>query len=293
MIPLLVAVGALGAGCGSEPESPPTAGAPPDREVATSSRSAELPAAKPRPVPVAPSARAAKPAVIPRATPAPAVEQKAPVLRCATATTRSLADRGVAAVLRHASPVHVFPGGPVRTTFQRLNQNGVATTFRVLGATVGPDCQTPWYRVQIPMRPNGATAWVRASAVRRYRVEYRILVDLSDRRITVFHGARTLLRTRTAIGRPQTPTPVGSFYVNQRLLTSDPTGPWGPGGIGVSAFSPVLTGWTQGGPIGIHGTNQPHTIGLAASNGCLRIPNAVLSRLIHLIPDGTPVRIRA
>lgn len=292
-ISLLVVLGALGAGCGSDRDPEPSSSAAPrDREVVRESRSNGSPTATPGPVPAAPRAAAPKPQVRARATPGD-VGRTTPVVRCPTATTRSLADSGVAAVLRRAAPVHVFPGGPVRTTFRRLNENGVATTFRVLGATVGPDCQTPWYRVQVPIRPNGATAWVRASAVRRYRVAYRILVDLSDRRITVFHGTRTLLHTRTAIGRPQTPTPVGSFYVNQRLLTSDPTGPWGPGGIGVSAFSPVLTGWTQGGPIGIHGTNQPHTIGLAASNGCLRIPNAVLSRLIHLIPDGTPVRIRA
>ena len=173
------------------------------------------------------------------------------------------------------------------------NSNGVPMTFRVLSSSVGPDCETPWYRVQLPIRPNGATGWVRASAVRRYRVEFRIVVDLSDRRITVFRGGKEFVRTPTAIGRSQTPTPIGSFYVNQRLLSPSPAGPWGPGGIGISAFSPVLTGWAQGGPIGIHGTNQPHTIGLAASNGCLRIPNAVLSRLIYLIPDGTPVRIRA
>ena len=59
-------------------------------------------------------------------------------------------------------------------------------------------------------------------------------------------GRRGALRTRTAVGKPETPTPTGSFYVNQRLLTSDPSGPFGPGGIGISAFSPVLTGWAAG-----------------------------------------------
>ncbi len=177
--------------------------------------------------------------------------------------------------------------------FDLVNVNGAPTTFRVLGARLDADCRPAWYRVQLPMRPNGSEGWVRAPSVRRYTVPFRIMVDLSDRRITVYRGAERIVSTRTAIGRSQTPTPTGSFYVNQRLLASDPGGPWGPGGIGISAFSPVLTNWSQGGPIAIHGTNQPHTIGLAASNGCMRIANEVLARLIYLIPDGTPVRIRA
>ena len=138
-----------------------------------------------------------------------------------------------------------------------------------------------------------AQGWVQARAVRRYTVDVRIVVDLSDRLITVYRDGDVLVRTRTAIGRPETPTPTGSYYVNQRLLAADPGGPWGPGGIGISAFSPTLVDWPQGGPIAIHGTNRPESIGRVASNGCLRIENAVLERLIHVVPDGTPVRIRA
>ena len=62
--------------------------------------------------------------------------------------------------------------------------------------------------------------------------------------------------------------------------------------IGISAFSDVLTGWAQGGPIAIHGTNQPWSIGRAASNGCLRVRNAVLQRLFDATLAGTPVVIR-
>ena len=157
---------------------------------------------------------------------------------------------------------------------------------------MGKDCSATWYRVQLPIRPNGAQGWVRAADVRSYRVDFEILVDLSDRRLTVFRRGEVVVRVPTGIGRPATPTPTGSYYVNQRLLAADATGPWGPGGIGISAFSPVLTDWAQGGPIAIHGTNEPWTIGTAASHGCLRIANDVLARLIRLVPDGTPVRIR-
>jgi lipoprotein-anchoring transpeptidase ErfK/SrfK len=80
--------------------------------------------------------------------------------------------------------------------------------------------------------------------------------------------------------------------VNQRLIPSDTSGPFGPGAIGISAFSDVLTGWTQGGPIAIHGTNEPWSIGRNVSNGCIRVPNPVLKRLFAAAVAGTPVIIR-
>jgi lipoprotein-anchoring transpeptidase ErfK/SrfK len=55
----------------------------------------------------------------------------------------------------------------------------------------------------------------------------------------------------------------------------------------------VLIHWPQGGPIAIHGTNNPDSIGKAASNGCLRLPNRQLIRLFEQTPAGTPVVIKA
>jgi lipoprotein-anchoring transpeptidase ErfK/SrfK len=54
----------------------------------------------------------------------------------------------------------------------------------------------------------------------------------------------------------------------------------------------VLTGWAQGGPVAIHGTNEPWSIGHAVSNGCIRLPNAVARRVFRLALAGTPVLIR-
>jgi lipoprotein-anchoring transpeptidase ErfK/SrfK len=55
----------------------------------------------------------------------------------------------------------------------------------------------------------------------------------------------------------------------------------------------VLTGWTQGGPIAIHGTNRPDLIGRAVSNGCIRVRNDVLRRIFAATPEGTPVEIQS
>src|SRR5207244_5999572 len=111
-----------------------------------------------------------------------------------------------------------------------------------------------------PLKPNGITGWVRAADVRVVGVNTRIDIDLSSRRVTFFRRGRVVLRATAAIGAPATPTPTGRYYVNQRLIPTDPTGPFGPGAIGISAFSNVLTGWTQGGPLEFLGQNVQSSI---------------------------------
>jgi lipoprotein-anchoring transpeptidase ErfK/SrfK len=153
-------------------------------------------------------------------------------------------------------------------------------------------CNPESYLVQIPKRPNGVTAWVPAAQVDVAKVSTRIVVDLSARRVTLYKDGKPVLRSKAAVGAPATPTPTGRFYVNQRLIPLEKGGPFGPGAVGISAFSNVLTGWTQGGPIAIHGTNAPWSIGKAVSNGCIRIPNTALKKLFDQALSGTPVLIR-
>ena len=80
--------------------------------------------------------------------------------------------------------------------------------------------------------------------------------------------------------------------MNQRLVSTITDRPYGPGAVGISAFSNVLTGWTQGGSVAIHGTNEPWSIGRAVSNGCIRLRNDVLRRVFAIAVAGTPVVIR-
>ena len=164
--------------------------------------------------------------------------------------------------------------------------------FGVVGEQVDARCRAQWLHVLLPMRPNGVTGWVRASHVQLVRVRTRIVVDLSDRRVRFYKRGRLVFSSSAAIGSSATPTPLGRYYVNQRLIPRDPGGPYGPGAVGISAFSPVLTGWTQGGPIAIHGTNEPWSIGCNVSNGCIRVRNPVLRRLFDATSAGTPVEIR-
>jgi lipoprotein-anchoring transpeptidase ErfK/SrfK len=47
------------------------------------------------------------------------------------------------------------------------------------------------------------------------------------------------------------------------------------------------------GVIGIHGTNDPSTIGRDASFGCIRMSNEAITRLATTLPIGVPVEIKA
>jgi lipoprotein-anchoring transpeptidase ErfK/SrfK len=100
------------------------------------------------------------------------------------------------------------------------------------------------------------------------------------------------LTTPVAVGTTEAPTPTGAFYVVDKLTTGDPAGPYGLFALGLSAHSNVLTDFAGGdGQVGIHGTNDPTSIGQAVSHGCIRVPNEVSQTLNDLVDLGTPVTI--
>lgn len=241
----------------------------------------------------------APPSVIPSlelaATTLPRVVEAPPEPGCTPGQVERLRSGRVAyaAVARGKTVARWRPGGEPLQQFERLNANGVPTVFGVLAAVLGPDCEPAWYRVQLPVRPNGSVGYIRAHAVDLIRVTTRIEIDLSERRLVFFRDGRRVLGAKVAVGADITPTPSGEYYVNQRLTAPDPWGPFGPAAIGISAFSPVLQDWIQGGPIAIHGTNDPGSVGRAASHGCVRVHNDVVSVLFRQVPVGTPVLIRA
>ena len=213
---------------------------------------------------------------------------------CAAGSERAVGSSRVAWAAVLTRPANAFraPGHGLIARFGRLNVNRVPSVFGVLGERVDGSCDAKWLHVELPLRPNGATGWVLAANVRRVPVRTRITVDISERRVRLYRNGRLILSAVAAVGASATPTPVGRYYVNQRLIPSDPGGPFGPGAVGISAFSPVLTGWAQGGPVAIHGTNEPWSIGHAVSNGCIRVRNTVFRRLFARTPAGTPVVIR-
>jgi lipoprotein-anchoring transpeptidase ErfK/SrfK len=224
--------------------------------------------------------------------PKPAPTRAVPPPRQCSAAARTLGSRTIAYVgeAAHGATAYKTPGGAVVARFGRVNVNGYPTFFGVLGERGGCGAAR-WYHVQLPIRPNGATGWVRGDDLQLHPIRARIEVDLSRRLLTLYRGGRRVFSATVAVGSSATPTPLGRYYVNQRLIPEDPGGAYGPAAIGISAFSPVLTGWAQGGPVAIHGTNEPWSIGHAVSNGCIRLPNATLTRLFRVAVAGTPVVI--
>jgi lipoprotein-anchoring transpeptidase ErfK/SrfK len=239
----------------------------------------------------------------PSGPPAAKARPKAPAARhpiqspaCRTGSQQRVGTTRLAyaAIVRRHAVAYRSPGRRPFASFGRLNVNGARTVFAVRGQIVRRDCSAAWYRVQLPIRPNGSIGYVDASAVELSAVRARIVVDLSARRLTLYRNGRPIVQAVAGVGAPATPTPTGRFYVDQRLIPSDPSGPWGPGAIGISAHSDVLQySWIQGAPIAIHGTNEPDSVGRAVSHGCIRLDNTMLRRLFWRTPAGTPVIIRA
>ena len=85
----------------------------------------------------------------------------------------------------------------------------------------------------------------------------------------------------------------GLFFVRDHFPTGGGNShPYGPFAFGLSGHSDVYLQFGTGdGRIAIHGTNQPSSIGAAASNGCPHVPNDVVLALIPYMPLGTPVVI--
>lgn len=150
-----------------------------------------------------------------------------------------------------------------------------------------------WYRVLLPVPPNGSTGWVRASDVLVEGLRHRLVVYLSDFRLEVYEDGGLLRTYPIGVGEDNTPTPGGEYYVNEAFVLTRDTSAYGSHALGLSGFSPVLTYWKGGGVIGIHGTNKPESVGSKASHGCIRMRNGDIAELFPLAPRGTPVAIVA
>ena len=150
-----------------------------------------------------------------------------------------------------------------------------------------------WVHVYLPLRPNGSHGWIRARAVKLLWNTWRIEVRLRAHRIYVWRGKRLFLHAKVVVGKPSTPTPVGTYFIVNLLKPPDPTGDYGPYAYDLSAHSNVFKTFAGGdGHVAIHGTNAPWLLGQSVSHGCIRVSNAVIRRLAHVLPLGTPVLIR-
>jgi lipoprotein-anchoring transpeptidase ErfK/SrfK len=209
----------------------------------------------------------------------------------ADAPAEAATEEGPARVARPDGDVEVFaaPGdSQPTTTLPATTGFGSARALLVVDEN---DQQDGWLEVALPTRPNGSTGWIRADGVAIEEVQYELVVDVAARTLTLLDGGETVLRADAAVGRPDLPTPTGEFYLTDKLATGD-DGAYGPFALGLSAHSEVLTEFAGGdGQVGIHGTNDPSSIGQPVSHGCVRVANDVITRLADLLPLGTPVTV--
>jgi lipoprotein-anchoring transpeptidase ErfK/SrfK len=140
----------------------------------------------------------------------------------------------------------------------------------------------------VPAAAEGVAAPVAATATVR-----RVVVSIPDRKLAVIEDGATVEVYDVAVGKPATPSPVGTFTIVNRV--AHPTY-YRPGVvIGPGDRNPLGTRWmglSEKG-YGIHGTDQPGSIGYAKSHGCIRLRNADVERLFERLRPGDVVELHA
>ncbi|HHY45825.1 MAG TPA: L,D-transpeptidase family protein [Firmicutes bacterium] len=132
----------------------------------------------------------------------------------------------------------------------------------------GPDAGSRFTRAGAT---GSATAEKGTTADRR-----TIVISIGERALGLYEGHRLIRKYPVAIGKPDTPTPVGKFRVLEKVLN--------PGG----ALGTRWLGFTYE-MHGIHGTNRPELIGQEVSHGCVRMYNENVEELFDMVELGTPV----
>jgi lipoprotein-anchoring transpeptidase ErfK/SrfK len=153
-----------------------------------------------------------------------------------------------------------------------------------------------WLRVRLPLRPNGASGWIRGDFVLLARSPYWIEISIGRAEVVVRRGGMIVRHVRAVVGAPGTPTPTGLFAVYDPVPQPRPGGFVGPWVVHLTAHSDVLDDYGGGpGRVAIHGragASLQVPLGSAASHGCVRVDNDVVSWLARTVPAGTPVRVR-
>ena len=209
----------------------------------------------------------------------------APSLAPSPSPSPTPAPVGIAATAGGPSvTVHSAPGGDAVDTLASPISSGAPLTFLLV------EDRDEWLQVDLAQRPNGSTGWIRATEVSLARLQYSLVVSTAANTLSVYRDDELVETYPAATGTGGTPTPLGSFYLTELL---EPTNAgYGPFAFGLSAFSDVLTSFGGGpGQIGLHGTEDAASIGTAASNGCIRLSNDVITALAQVLPLGTPITI--
>jgi len=136
------------------------------------------------------------------------------------------------------------------------------------------------------------TAMVLASQANAQDAPKRVIVvSLEDHKLALVEDGQVKKVYTVAVGKPSTPSPVGTFTIERRV--ANPTYQHNGKIVLPGPRNPVGTRWmglSEHG-YGIHGTNEPDSIGKAASHGCIRLGRTDLEELYSLVAVGDTVEL--
>ncbi|MBI3463323.1 MAG: L,D-transpeptidase family protein [Planctomycetes bacterium] len=124
---------------------------------------------------------------------------------------------------------------------------------------------------------------------------FDVLVELSEFELTVLQKGKFVRRFGVGIGTDENPTRTGLYTVSHKQVNPrkwpDPVDRRNiPGG---SPENPLGSRWIAIGlGYGIHGTNDPPSIGQKTSRGCIRMRNEDVEQLYDMVIEGSRVLIR-
>ncbi|MGB8260861.1 MAG: L,D-transpeptidase [Terracidiphilus sp.] len=135
------------------------------------------------------------------------------------------------------------------------------------------------------------TATTQAAATQPASPRRVLVVSLEERKLALLEDGHVKKVYPVAVGKPSTPSPQGTFTIerraanptyshNGRIVPPGPKNPVGSRWMGLS-----VRGY------GIHGTNEPKSIGKAASHGCIRMAKADLEELFDQVAVGDTVEL--
>lgn len=160
--------------------------------------------------------------------------------------------------------IHIVKPGE---TLAIISANYRVSLRRLYAANPGIGHLHTGQKIQIPGLPDPNT------------IPYTIQISVKKRKLTLYHYGRLAKIYPIAVGKMLTNTPTGEYIIVNRQY--NPGGPFGVLWMSLSKHG-----------YGIHGTNDPSSIGKAVSHGCVRMYNRDVLQLADLVPNGTRVIIQ-
>lgn len=161
--------------------------------------------------------------------------------------------------------IHIVKHGETLYQISRDYRTPLSSILRA-NPSINPNHIYPGQRIIIPGLPSPET------------IPYSIDISINRRRLRLLKNGVVQKEYPIAVGRMLHGTPTGSYVIINKA--PNPGGPFGTMWMSLSKEH-----------YGIHGTNDPSSIGKAVSKGCVRMHNHDVEELARIVPIGTRVFI--